>query len=434
MSISKSFFLLAFLAFTAISAVAQTARSPFSRQGLGDLYGDALINTQGMAGVGVAHPQFWFLNSQNPALLVNNSVYSVFHAGMVAESKTLRQDTLSERSVGGNLNYLATAFPIKPGKWTTAIGLMPYSSVNYQVQYIDVVRNSPEDSLLVTEKGSGGLTQLYWANGVRLSKKFAVGLRATYLFGAITNSYSNQLNDTNQPINYLSTVEEKLRVRDFTWTSGVSFSSDSLFRNPRYRLSIGATHTLGGNLNTMLRREKYRATANGPIDSDRDTLSTTNGNTYLPQRFTVGASLSYGAKWMIGAEVSYQDWSKFSTLNQGGESLTSDFRVSLGGEFTPDAFGNSYFKRVTYRTGVSFEQTPYQVDVNDDLNRTQYRSVNDVGINFGLSLPAGRSSLDLAFRYGRRGNIADTIIDETYFRVFFGITFNDQWFIKRKFD
>ena len=60
--------------------------------------------------------------------------------------------------------------------------------------------------------------------------------------------------------------------------------------------------------------------------------------------------------------------------------------------------------------------------------------VKDVGINFGFSMPAGRSSLDFAFRYGKRGDKGENVLEERYFKIFFGITFNDQWFIKRRFD
>jgi hypothetical protein len=35
---------------------------------------------------------------------------------------------------------------------------------------------------------------------------------------------------------------------------------------------------------------------------------------------------------------------------------------------------------------------------------------------------------------GKRGDKANTLLEENYFRIFFGVTFNDQWFIKRKFD
>lgn len=81
---------------------------------------------------------------------------------------------------------------------------------------------------------------------------------------------------------------------------------------------------------------------------------------------------------------------------------------------------------MTYRTGVSIEESPYLING---------KPLKDLGINFGLSLPVSRvSSLDLAVRWGKRGNVSDNTIEETYFKIYFGVTFNDQWFIKRRFD
>ena len=80
---------------------------------------------------------------------------------------------------------------------------------------------------------------------------------------------------------------------------------------------------------------------------------------------------------------------------------------------------------MVYRAGLSFEQYPYKANNN---------TVNDLGINFGFSLPAGRSSVDMAFRYGKRGTLSDNGLQENYFKIFFGVTFNDQWFIKRRFE
>ncbi|HET9487326.1 MAG TPA: hypothetical protein VFO54_07830, partial [Chryseosolibacter sp.] len=107
------------------------------------------------------------------------------------------------------------------------------------------------------------------------------------------------------------------------------------------------------------------------------------------------------------------------------ENLQRSWRVAVGGEVTPDQFASeNYFKRMTYRAGLSMEETPFLANGNP---------VQDLGINFGLSLPAGRSSLDLAFKYGKRGQKSENLLEESYFKVYFGITFNDQWFIKRKF-
>jgi hypothetical protein len=35
---------------------------------------------------------------------------------------------------------------------------------------------------------------------------------------------------------------------------------------------------------------------------------------------------------------------------------------------------------------------------------------------------------------GRRGDLQLNKIEENYVKLYFGVTFNDQWFIKRRFD
>src|SRR6185503_1667954 len=121
--------------------------------------------------------QLFSINNQNPALLVYN-YYTSFQAGALIESRTLTSDSANQKSVGGNLNYLVIAFPVKMNKWTTSVGLMPYSNVNYKIAYTDTVINS-NTPMSVLEQGDGGLSQLYWSNGVRINKNFTVGLKAT---------------------------------------------------------------------------------------------------------------------------------------------------------------------------------------------------------------------------------------------------------------
>src|SRR5688572_12697705 len=172
MSVVKTcFFGIAVMLFAA-KVWGQAAPSPFTDFGIGEAYGNSLINNQGAGGIGVAHPQIWYLNNQNPALLVFNP-YTVFEVGMLYESRTVKADSLNEKNTGGNLNYLAVAFPIKMNKWSTAVGLMPYTNVNYSFKFPQDVRNDAGDvvdTVTAAQTGSGGLTQLYWSNGVRVSK------------------------------------------------------------------------------------------------------------------------------------------------------------------------------------------------------------------------------------------------------------------------
>lgn len=426
MSIIHKYLFGIFCIFLALETSGQAAKTPYTSFGIGEPYGNALINQQGMAGIGVSQPQFYAINNQNPALLVYNSLLTSFQAGILTERRTISGDTLSETTQGGNMNYLVTAFPIKPGKWTTSVGLMPYTSVNYRVQYNEDIIGSP-DEVRVVEEGSGGLTQLYWSNGVRITRALAVGVKASYIFSSIVNTYKNQLIGSPQPINYLAAVEEKAYVKDFAFGTGISFSKDSLFSRNRYRLSIGATYNFATDLSATKTDRLYRTNIVGDTLDVSVLPSSTNGSFSIPASFTVGISLGRGVLWNIGTEFSYQDWTTFRNVNGQDDGLKESWRAAVGGEITPNPFATENFlKRLTYRVGVSMEENPFLANG---------APVKDLGINFGFSVPAGRfNGVDLAFKYGKRGNKAENILEENYFKIFFGITFNDQWFIKRKFD
>lgn len=406
----------------------QAAPSPFTDFGIGDAYGNSLIHNQGAGGIGVSHPQYWYLNNQNPALLVFNPL-TVFEVGTIYESRTIKGDALSEKNTGGNLSYLAAAFPIKVTKWTTSVGLMPYTHVSYNLQFPQQIRDNNGqvvDTARVIQSGTGGLTQLYWSNGVRISKYMSVGLKATYIFGPIDNIYSNFVDNTpNGAIPYLINVEEKTTVTGFNFGLGYSFSQDSLGRRNQNRFSAGAVYMLEGNLKGKINRQLIRTTLSEDT-VERYPLSVVNGKIRLPSSITVGVSYGRGASWMIGTEFFYQDWARFKSVNKDDEGLGKAWRVSLGGEYTvdPNAVDN-YLKRITFRAGLNLERYPFLANA---------KPVDDFGINFGMSLPAGRSSVDLAFKFGKRGNKDENVLEESYFKIFFGLTFNDQWFIKRKFD
>jgi hypothetical protein len=413
-----------------LSAFGQAARSPLSTFGVGEIFGGALIQNQGIGGTGVAQPQFWSVNNQNPALLINN-YFTTFQAGALVESRTFANDTASQKSVDGNLNYLVTAFPVMRYKkdpalmfWTTSVSLLPFSKVNYRLLYVDSIQGTPDNALLTVESGSGGLSQVAWSNGFRVTRELSLGLKASYVFGSTISDYSNRLIVSNQSVPFIVGIREQTYIKDFMFTGGLAFAKDSLFNN-NLRINFGATYAFASKLNsTKTTVQQRRLTTQNPITSD--TLIQRKGTVNIPSAFTLGFAINKGIDWAIATEFAIQDWSKFESINNEDEGLEKSWRVSLGGEITPDqtAFKN-YFKRVTYRAGASFEKTPYAIDG---------KQLVDYGMNVGFSLPAGRSSIDTAFRFGKRGNKSETLVEETYFKIFFGITFVDQWFHRRKID
>ena len=428
MSVVKTCFLGIAVMLFAAKVWGQAAPSPFTDFGIGEAYGNSLIHNQGAGGIGVSQPQIWFLNNQNPALLVFNPL-TVFEVGMLYESRTAKADTINEKNSGGNLNYLAVGFPVKMNKWSTAVGLMPYTNVNFTFKFPqDVLDDNGNvvDTVTASQTGKGGLTQLYWSNGVRVSKFMSVGLKATYLFGPIDNVSSNFLDNTqNGATPYIINIAEKTNVNGFNFGLGYSFSKDSLGRRNDRRFSVGAVYNFSSKLKGKINRQIIRTTLSEDT-VERYTLSVINGQVEVPASFNVGVSYSKGINWMVGTELFYQEWSSFKSVNKDDEGLGQSWRYSLGGEYTldPNALEN-YIKRITFRAGVNMSRYPYLAN---------NKPVNDFGINFGLSLPAGRSSVDLAFKWGKRGNKDENILEESYFKIYLGLTFNDQWFIKRKFD
>ncbi len=405
-----------------IAAHGQATRSPFSAFGIGEYYGNSLAHNQGMAGVGISNPQYYYLNNKNPALLVFNSL-TVFESGIVGENRKLSNGNAVEKNASGNINYLALGFPVKRGWWSTSTGLMPYTNVNYKFNYTDDIVGST-DKIAVAESGDGGINQVFWSNGVALNKTFSLGVRFNYLFGAINNTYANAVLGTQQSIVFVPTVLERYYYKDYNVSTGFSFHKDSLFKK-NYRLNIGLTYDFSSNAKTSYYAQVERYVANRLIDSVA--IATIQGTTTLPQTLGAGISFSKGDQVTIGCDVLYLDYAQFRDFRGENPTGQGAWRIAVGGEVTPNAASpGNYLKRVTYRTGVSLDQYPYLVNGN---------TLKDFGINFGLSMPVGRiSSVDIGVKFGKRGDLALNKIEENYVKLYFGITFNDQWFIKRRFD
>ena len=99
----------------------------------------------------------------------------------------------------------------------------------------------------------------------------------------------------------------------------------------------------------------------------------------------------------------------------------------MGVQFNPDHRSNNYLKTVYYRLGFYYENTYLQMKGS---------RLNKYGTSFGIGLPLRKfgSIINLSYEIGRRGTIKDNLIQENYWSVFFGLTINDVWFLKRKYD
>ncbi len=405
----------------------QATKSPFSRLGIGDIVEPNLVNNQGMGGVGISNGDVTHLNFKNPALLPINSL-TVFSAGYIGGYQTLRDSVKTESNGGGNLNYLILSFPVKTTKWTTTVGILPYSVIDFVQTSRELVSGSPGDTTLITEEGSGGLNKFFWSNGYAINKNFSIGLEASYIFGSATAEFSNTILTSENNFNYSPTVSTEINVKDFVFKGGVAFRKDSIM-NSATRIQAGITYDFSTDLRAK-RTQTYERRLLGQPTS-RDTLSFEEPGFYrLPAALGLGLSFTQEFKWTVGMDVKLQNWSEFLDYNGSNQNFKNTFSIGVGGELTPDASSvDNYLERITYRFGVNYTTLPYVPRLASG------EQVKDFGINFGWSLPVGRlSSIDMAFKIGQRGNVQNNYIKENYYKIYIGFTFNDQWFIKRKYD
>jgi hypothetical protein len=420
--------------------------SPYSRIGLGDPNGNyGGVRQLGMGGTGLAAPNTGNVNELNPALLVY-APRTTWEAAFTAQVKTVRNAAGSNVSGTGTLGYLALAVPLNK-RWGGAIGLKPYSTVDYQASNVGVVNGDPTGIATRQYQGTGGLSEAYLATGIHVLRDLNIGGSASYLFGTITQSIGTAiypfgtydpatrlpLNTTRQQI----VDNEQLRYSDFLFRASAhyrhQFSKD-------FNLNLAAVQTFEGRLKANRERTTEQQDANGAVVSGTTTVQLASDDGYVttPALSQLGLSLDNGRNWSFSIDAAHQQWSNFRTFSIVSSSGLSDtWRVATGGEFTPDPSSvEHYLQRVTYRAGLSVAQMPYA-----PLGNRLYDRAVHWGFSFPLPTATALEStvISLGFLYGVRGNTdylygngGTSNVQEKYVRVQVGATLSNRWFIKRR--
>lgn len=400
----------------------QSSQSPYSALGLGDIIQPYLVSNQSLGGLAIAYPNSRHFNLMNPALQGVKESLTTFEAGYSGESRMISQNDLSQRNGSGNLMYLGISFPMIRNSWSSGLALVPYSYSNYNIVTTGQVEGKEDEEVIYNIKGQGGISSVFWSHGVRVTKNLSLGAKISYMFG----SYENEtIIELDQDFAYNSALSESVRIRDFSFGTGIVYRIKTGDISSLY---LGGIYEFKTNLKTTVFEtlERLQSGSNQVISSDTvvDNLRT---QIVLPMKYGFGLTYVKGLKWLIGADFVAQHWEDYESLGNENYSLTNSYRGNLGFEFIPDINSvSSYMKRMIYRTGIYYEMTPYMVD-NDQ--------VYDFGINFGVSLPVGQASLvNLSLQYGQRDGSLDNSISESYFRFSLGLTVNDVWFYRRKID
>jgi len=418
--ILKNFLLLILLCLFSKIEAQTTTNSVYSRYGIGEMRKSQFNANFGMAGAGIALRSSKLANAANPASLTSLNLI----AFEVAIKSDNFQSISGVQSIKGNntyLNHLSLSMPIKDW-WGLSFGITPFSSVGYEYSYssIEPSVGNVEYSYL----GSGGLNKVFLSNGFDVAKGLSVGLTASFIFGGIEKENKIVFKDTTFAFN--SSDKNRTSISDVNFDFGVQYVKEL---SDKYTAIAGVTYSLGTELSGSKTQLIRTVKGDGLTAVYLDTIKFVNAEKTvidLPSTIGLGISLEKKEAWSVELNYLNTSWSSIKPIGQedyvNGQSIILGFRI-----LPNDNSYSDYLKRITFSFGGRLSNS--YVKLNNE-------EINEYGINFGLSLPFKKSISSLTFGVEamRRGKDASKLIQEDFLNFNLGITINDRWFIKRKYD
>ncbi len=404
-------FLLGSLMLLSLNTFAQEGTaSPYSFYGIGEVKFKGTIENKSMGGLGILADSI-HINLQNPAALSSLKWTTFTVAGTFSPTK-LKTSSVTEKAKRTSMDYLAMAFPI--GKVGVAFGLMPYSNVGYKILNFGDAENS-------RYLGSGGLNKAFLGSAYRLTPKLSIGAELAYSFGKIETDAtifktdvqygSNELNTSKlSGLNFNTGLIYKSKFSKYDFVSSASFAPSAKLTSNNSRTTV----TVDGSGNQVF-------TAEPQIVENQTKVK-------LPSKFSFGSGIGVDKKWFVGFESTFQGKASYNTIYDNNATFENASKLSVGGYYVPkyNSFTN-YLAKVAYRAGFRHENTGLVVNSE---------SIKDTAFTLGLGLPVGGSfsNINLGVEFGKRGTTNAGLIQENYMNFSVGLSFNDRWFVKRKYD
>lgn len=414
---SNRFFIITLALFSIWGAAAQQGSpSPYSFFGLGLNKFKGTVENRSMGGISTYSDSI-HINLQNPAGYGALRLTTYAIAGS-HKSVSLKSNSGTDQVTNSTLlEYLAIGLPA--GRWGFGFGLVPFSSVGYEVEDLN-------GDLLSKYSGSGGLNRVYFSTGYRISNGLRIGATANYNFGNIQNKalfHQDNIQYGTQEINrsdlngftfnfgaqYQKMITDKLEL---TGSASYSFSSDLTSKNERQIATVIISPSAGNTI------------------TDLREVAVPESTLQLPSIMKLGAGIGAPRQWFIGLEYGRTDASDYSnrSYSVSNVSYTQATRYAIGGFYIPDYRNiTSYFSRIVYRAGLRYEETG--LTINNE-------AIDEFGMSFGVGLPVGQkfSNINIGFEYGQRGTTEANLIEETFYGAFISLSFNDLWFQEKKYN
>ncbi|MBP9191156.1 MAG: hypothetical protein KBF96_01250 [Ignavibacteria bacterium] len=388
-----------------------TSGSPYSVFGIGDQTYFTSVRTFSMGIQGIA--LFGnYINTLNPATLtkMRSTLISVTgNYGFLKSANSISENNIS----GGNFLGFNIGIPFDQTRgWVLSLGFNPQSLMNYKVK---VIGNTGYQQFNQFYTGKGGLSRINIGMSYNLLGMISMGFEYDYSFGELKQQ--NFINFNNA--GYTNTnIKSEIDFRKSFLKGGMIFEMGKIFRSFTLRdLNLGFVFQSGINLN---------ATQDGIFGTSlgADTINLNNGTLNVPDQYGIGLTNTFNNKYLVSADVLYQDWSKYTEFGVTYPQLKESYRAGLGLEILPTENKPGFFQTMTYRIGGFYENGNIKISGQD---------INSYGFRAGVNIPLSNfNSIDLGVNYSVRGTDENNLIQDEYLNFTMGVNFGELWFIRPK--
>ena len=417
----KYIYLIIFLAGSPFIFAQSNTSSPYSIGGLGEIAFKGNAINRLMGGLDIVSDSL-HANLNNPASLGDLKLVT-YSLGLNYKSTKLSSSASNETVTSASIDYLVVAIPTK--KFTFGFGILPATSVGYRLQ--SVIEGDDINNVVNRNEGFGGLNQTFLSIGFKVFEFLNFGVSANYNFGKITNESSRQ--EQNIDFGSFFTKTSSLAGFNYRFATQLKIPLTSKVRLDAMAYYVPNNSLTATNESVYFTRSVTTQDLGDFENVDLAAINLDETTISLGNQYSFGLGITKDKKWFVGGQYSRRNSADYvnNFISLDNITYANGSRLSFGGFYLPDYSSiTSYWKRIVYRAGVRSEDTGVLFN-NQPLKET--------GISFGVSLPmAGFSNANIGFEFGKRGSQDNGLIQESYWNLIVGLSLNDIWFIKRKFN
>jgi opacity protein-like surface antigen len=379
--------------------------SPFSRYAYGDMNENVPAGYRAMGGVGFGMRANKAINPSQPASYTAcDSLTFMFDVAASASWSRYNDAGGMKNKANGNLEYVTMQFPLWKRWIALSLGLLPYSSVGYNITLRDSI---PGYHFTKDYTGDGNISQVYGGLSFNICNWLALGANVYYMWGDLDRMRTLSFDEAGLNATIQDEILSVSNVR-------LRYGAQLFHTWDKHTVNLGAIFENKMKLNSELIIIETQTDDSIPIYKD---------GWQLPMVWGVGASYNWSNRLTVAFD--YERQCMRDALYNGAPGYESGLqdrnRFAAGVEYRHNPNGRKYVEHMIWRAGMNV-QDEYLVSIGAK------RISASIGIGFPLWSIG--TVINTTIEYTHRGSPAG--LEDNSLRFTIGASIAESWFFKRK--